>query len=62
MEAGQLEGLIPLAGGVSAYLIYFGVIRLKDQEAIKRRFGVLIQIAAPICMIFGCLRLLGVLR
>ena len=62
MEAGQLEGLIPLAGGVGAYLIYFGVIPMKDQQVVKRRFGILIQIAAPICIIFGLLRLFGVLR
>jgi hypothetical protein len=33
MEVGQLEGLIPLAGGVVAYLMYLGVIPVKDHEA-----------------------------
>jgi hypothetical protein len=62
MDAGRLEGLIPLAGGVVAYLIYFGVIPMKDADTFKRRFGTVIKIAAPICIAFGLLRLLGVLR
>ena len=62
MDPGQLEGLIPLAGGVCAYLIYYGVIPMKELETIKRRFGVVIQIAAPICILFGVLRLVGVVH
>lgn len=60
MDAGRLEGLIPLAGGVCAYLIYYGIIPMKDLEGLRRRFGTLIQIAAPICVAYGLLRLLGI--
>ena len=60
MDAGRLEGLIPLAGGICAYLIYWGVIPVKDLEGWRRRFGKVIQIAAPICVAYGLLRLLGV--
>jgi hypothetical protein len=60
MDAGRLEGLIPLAGGVYAYLLYFGIIRMKANEAWKHRFGTLIKIAAPICIVFGLLVLLGI--
>ena len=48
MDAGRLEGLIPLAGGVCAYLIYYGIIPMKNLEETRRRFGTVIQIAAPI--------------
>ncbi len=60
MDAGRLEGLIPLAGGVYAYLLYYGVVRVKDLEGLRKRFGTLIQIAAPICVAYGLLRLLGI--
>ena len=60
MDAGRLEGLIPLAGGVWAYLMYYGIIPAKDLEGLRKRFGTLIQIAAPICVAYGLLRLLGI--
>lgn len=60
MDAGRLEGLIPVAGGVYAYLIYFGVVRMKDHDALIQRFGGLIKLAAPICIVFGLLLLLGI--
>ncbi len=59
MEAGRLEGLIPLAGGVCAYLIYLGVIPMNGIEDFKRRYGVAIQLAALICVVYGWLRLMG---
>lgn len=59
MDPGQLEGLIPLAGGVCAYLIYFGVIPMKGIEEAKRRYGAAIQLAALICIVYGALRLFG---
>ena len=60
MDAGRLEGLIPLAAGVGAYLLYYGIIPVKDLEGLRRKFGTVIQIAAPICVAYGLLRLLGV--
>jgi len=60
MDAGRLEGLIPLAGGVGAYLLYYGIIPVKNLDELRRRFGTVIQIAAPICVAYGLLRVLGV--
>ena len=59
MGAGRLEGLIPLAGGVIAYLIYLGVIPMKGIEGFKQRYGAAIQLAALICVVYGTLRLFG---
>jgi hypothetical protein len=62
MDPGRLEGFIPLAGGVAAFLVYFGVIPMKTDEAWKRRFGGPVLVAAAVCIVFGLLRILGVLR
>ncbi|MBI2093464.1 MAG: hypothetical protein HYT88_01900 [Candidatus Omnitrophica bacterium] len=59
MDAGRLEGLIPLTGGIYSYLLYFGIIRMKDHEAWKQRFGGLVKVAAPICIALGLFMLLG---
>ena len=49
-----------MAGGMGAYLLYYGIIPVKDLEGLRRKFGTVIQIAAPICVAYGLLRLLGV--
>ncbi|MBI2173813.1 MAG: hypothetical protein HYU33_01270 [Candidatus Omnitrophica bacterium] len=51
--------MIPLTGGIYSYLLYFGIIRMKDHEAWKQRFGGLVKVAAPICIALGLFMLLG---
>ncbi len=65
-DAGNLQGLIPLLGGIYGYLLTNGTLprRPKDPEKMalwRRKFGPMMKIAAPILVIFGILELLGVL-
>jgi hypothetical protein len=63
---GNLEGLIPLLGGIYAYLLANGTLPRKPREPEKmelwrRKFGRMMKIIAPILIVFGAVRLLGVL-
>jgi len=65
-DVGNLEGLIPLLGGIYAYLLANGTLprNPKDPEKMalwRRKFGPTIKIIGPILAIFGILLLLGVL-
>ena len=59
------EGLIPLLGGLYAFLLARGVVRAtKDpikNEAWLRKWGPTLKWLAPLVMLFGLLMLSGVL-
>ncbi|MGD8961780.1 MAG: hypothetical protein PVF29_14325 [Desulfobacterales bacterium] len=61
----NLEGLIPLLGGLYAYLLARGVVRAsKDpakNEAWLRKWGPTLKWLAPLVMLVGLLLLIGVL-
>lgn len=64
MDYGRLEGLIPLIAGAYIFLLFRGVIPVKNKETFeswKKKFGLFVNIAAPIAVIYGLLRLLSVL-
>ena len=63
----NLEGLIPIAGGVYGWLLANGTLpkHPKDPEkmaAWRRKFGGPLRIICPLLVIFGALQLAGVLR
>ncbi len=63
---GNLEGLIPLLGGIYGYLLANGTLPRKPKEPEKmalwrRKFGRMMKIITPILIVFGTLQLLGVL-
>jgi hypothetical protein len=63
---GNLQGLIPLLGGIYGYLLAIGTLprKPKDPEKMalwRRKFGPMMKILAPILVVFGILELLGVL-
>ena len=53
----NLEGLIPIAGGVYGLLLAYGVIRAgKDADRIDawhRRFGTPLKVLSPLVILFG---------
>jgi hypothetical protein len=59
------EGLIPLLGGLYAFLLACGVVRAtKDpikNEAWLRKWGPTLKWLAPLVILFGLLMLAGVL-
>ena len=59
------EGLIPLLGGLYAFLLARGVVRAsKDpikNEAWLRKWGPTLKWLAPLVILFGLLMLVGVL-
>jgi len=62
---GNLEGLIPLLGGIYCYLLANGTLPRKPKEPEKmelwrRKFSRMLKILSPIVIIFGILQLLGV--
>ncbi len=62
----NLEGLIPLVGGVYCMLVAFRVVRVsKNPEANElwlRKFGTLMKILGPIVILYGLAQLFGVFR
>jgi hypothetical protein len=65
-DMGNLEGLIPLLGGIYGYLLANGTLprKPKDPEKMalwRRKFGPMMKIIGPILVVFGILQLLGVL-
>jgi hypothetical protein len=65
-NVGNLQGLIPLLGGIYGYLLANGTLprKPKDPEKMalwRRKFGPMLKILGPILVIFGILELLGVL-
>ena len=68
MDYGRLEGLIPIVAGGYIFLLFRGVIpskiASKNKEAFenwKKRFGTFVNFGAPIVIVYGLLRLLGIL-
>lgn len=64
---GNLEGLIPLLGGVYGLLLARGILprKPKDHEKMelwRRKFGGMMTILCPILILFGVLQLLGVFK
>ena len=63
---GNLQGLIPILGGIYCYLMANGTLprNPKDPEKMdlwRRKFGKMMKILCPLIIIFGILQLLGVL-
>jgi hypothetical protein len=62
----NLQGLIPLVGGIYGYLLANGTLPRKPKDPDKmalwrRKFGPMMRILGPILGIFGILELLGLL-
>jgi hypothetical protein len=65
-NVGNLQGLIPLLGGIYGYLLANGTLprKPKDPEKMalwRRKFGPMMKIICPILVVFGIFELLGVL-
>lgn len=66
MNWGNLEGLIPLLGGIYAYLLVTGVLpkNPKNPEKLQKwrqKYGRIIKILSPILVVYGILQLLDIL-
>jgi hypothetical protein len=61
----NLEGLIPLLGGLYAFLLARGVLSAsKDaikNEAWRRKWGPTLNWLAPLVMLFGLFQLIGLI-
>lgn len=61
----NLEGLIPLFGGLYAFLLARGVLSAtRDEvknEAWRRQWGPMLTWLAPLVMLFGFVRLIGLI-
>ena len=62
----NLEGLIPIAGGIVIILFANGTLPKNPKnpeklEAWRKKFGPAIKILGPVVIIFGILQLLGIL-
>ena len=60
------EGLIPFFGGIYATLCAFGFIQAskskeKNAEWLKK-YGVMLKICGPLCIIFGIVMFLNLLK
>ncbi|WP_372370805.1 hypothetical protein [Candidatus Uabimicrobium sp. HlEnr_7] len=59
-----IDGVIPFIGGLWAFLYYNEIIPNKDPEGFedwKNRYGKIIVIASPLCILFGVLKLLRIM-
>jgi hypothetical protein len=64
---GNLQGLIPILGGIYGLLLAQGVLprKPKDPEKMelwRRKFGGMMTVLCPLIIIFGVLQLLGVFK
>lgn len=62
---GNLQGLIPILGGIYGLLLAKGVLprKPKDPEKMevwRHKFGGMMAVLCPLIIIFGVLQLLGV--
>ena len=55
----NLEGIIPIAGGVYVSLMAYGVIPVKSKQ-FKQRFQAPMKWVGPLCTVFGVLMLLRI--
>ena len=63
----NLEGLIPITGGVYGWLLATGALPKapKDPERMaqwRAKFGAILKVVSPLLVIFGVLQLAGILR
>jgi hypothetical protein len=66
-KLGNLQGLIPILGGIYGLLLATGVLPLrpKDPEKIdlwRRKFGGMMTVLCPIVIIFGVLQVVGLFK
>ena len=64
-SVGNLEGLIPICGGVYAFLLANGTLPRKPRdpvrmEAWRKKFGPLLKVLSPLVVLHGCMQLAGV--
>ena len=61
----QLEGLIPLLGGIYCTLLGFGIVapgkNPEGNELWLKKFGTFMRVGGPFLILFGLVRLLGLL-
>lgn len=65
-ELGNLQGIIPIVGGVYGYLLATGALpkNPRDPEKMnlwRKKFGPMMKIIGPILVIVGIFQLLGAL-
>ena len=66
MDLANLQGLIPIIGGIYGLLLAKGTLpkNPKDPERMelwRRKFGPMMKILCPLVIIFGCLELIGII-
>jgi len=64
---GNLQGLIPILGGIYGLLLAQGVLPRKPKDSEKmalwrRKFGGMMRVLCPLIILFGIAQLLGVFR
>ncbi|MFT6399197.1 MAG: hypothetical protein ACJAYU_003962 [Bradymonadia bacterium] len=64
-NTGNLEGLIPICGGIYFFLIANGTLprNPRDPERMadwRKRFGRVGKVIAPLIVVHGCMQLAGV--
>lgn len=65
MNFGNLEGLIPILGGIYGLLLANGTLPKHPRDPLKmelwrKRFGKMMRIVCPFLVVFGMLQLVGV--
>jgi len=63
---GNLQGLIPILGGIYGYLLANGTLprnpkKPEEMEIWRKKFGPMMKILGPVLVLFGILELVGVL-
>lgn len=66
MDWGNLEGLIPILGGLYGYLLAIGTLPKNPRDPMKmelwrRKFGKMMRIVCPFLVVFGMLQLVAVM-
>jgi hypothetical protein len=66
MDVGNLQGLIPISGGIYGFLLANGTLpkspkEPKKMELWRKKFGPMMKIICPLIIVFGLLELIGVL-
>ena len=66
MNLGNLEGLIPIFGGIYGFLLANGTLPKNPRDPLKmeqwrKKFGKMMRIVCPFLVVFGMLQLVGVI-